>query len=169
MQQNYEKISKLPDVPPCNRRVCGLVAEGERCGGRTAETVPFLCAKIFIQRKPRFSVINSTAFSSMFCRQKRSPAKHLKISRCIYSKKYVWDILNYLRHISNYLPCIFNLLRELFYHMKKIFFSCGKIFFTGDLFRKPPLFTDFLAEPFSVCIVIALFSVYIHLRVFYDF
>ena len=50
------------------------------------------------------------------------------------------------------------------------FFTVQKnIFFTGDLFRKPPLFTDFLAEPFSVCIVIALFSVYIHLRVFYDF
>ena len=64
------------------------------------------------------------------CRQKRSHAKHLKISRCIYSKKYVWDILNYLRHIFDYLPCIFNLLREVFYHTK------NKIFFRETVFSQ---------------------------------
>ena len=73
------------------------------------------------------------------CRQKRSAAKHLKISRCIYSEKYVWDILKYLRHIFDYLPCIFNFLRELFYRGKlKIFF-----FARGKFYIKP-LHTYFL-------------------------
>ena len=32
---------------------------------------------------------NPHRLADRFCRQKRSAAKHLKISRCIYSKKYV--------------------------------------------------------------------------------
>ena len=32
---------------------------------------------------------NLSRFAAGFCRQKRSAAKHLKISTCIYSKKYV--------------------------------------------------------------------------------
>ena len=32
---------------------------------------------------------NLSRFTAEFCRQKRSAAKHLKISRSIYSKKYV--------------------------------------------------------------------------------
>ena len=65
-------------------------------------------------------------FAVGVCRQKRSPARYLKISMCIYNLKYVWDILNYLRHILNYVPCIFNYLREIFYRAKKnIFFVRG--------------------------------------------
>ena len=59
------------------------VADGKKC--HIVLFVALRCPKLkgFCISQDRGS------FSGRVCRQKRSAAKHLKISRCIYGKKYV--------------------------------------------------------------------------------